>query len=87
MLSPGGSVSGYRVSGVPVSLVNRLERMANAGTILISHDTYRHVRGAFEVEIGSSLRLRGQKERVSTYVVLSEKDRSFHGCPTDGRNR
>jgi serine/threonine protein kinase/tetratricopeptide (TPR) repeat protein len=67
----------YTISGPAISLANRLERVAPFGSILISHDTYRHVRGVFTVESGDPLRVRGRKRRLGTYMVRSAKPRAF----------
>ena len=62
-------------SGPTISLAHRLERAAAPGSILISHDTYRHVRGVFDVEAGDPLRVRGRRQSLETYVVRSVKPR------------
>jgi class 3 adenylate cyclase len=67
----------YTISGPAISLANRLERVAPFGCTMISHDTYRHVRGVFTVEPGDPLRVRGRKRRLGTYVVRSAKPRAF----------
>ena len=45
----GGGVEGEdTVTGLPVNLAARLESLAVPGTVLIAHDTYRHIRGVFD---------------------------------------
>ncbi len=69
--------SDYTVSGSTTHVVQRLERMAPVGNILISHETYRLVRGVFNFEPCDPLRARGRKERIPTYLVRSAKPRAF----------
>jgi tetratricopeptide (TPR) repeat protein/class 3 adenylate cyclase/tRNA A-37 threonylcarbamoyl transferase component Bud32 len=78
LITPGDEATGdFSASGPTISLVHRLERAAPPGSVLISHDTYRHVRGLFEVEEGDLLRIRGRKRRLATYVVHSARPRAF----------
>ena len=77
MVSPDAETGGSSPSGAPLSLVNRLERMAPPGTILISHDTYRHVRGVFDVEPADPLRVRGSQDSLPTYTVQRAKSQAL----------
>jgi predicted ATPase/class 3 adenylate cyclase len=77
LLTPGEEGGSTSASGPTIGLVNRLERVAPPGSILISHDTYRHVRGVFDVEAGDPLRVRGQGRSLETYVVRSAKPRAL----------
>ena len=45
--------------------------------MLISHDTYRHVRGVFDVLEQEPLVVKGKVEPVQTYVVQRAKPRAF----------
>jgi predicted ATPase/class 3 adenylate cyclase len=63
--------------GDTVNLAARLEQSCPAGGILISHDTYRHVRGIFDVEPQKLLEVKGKSEPVQTYLVLQAKPRAF----------
>jgi serine/threonine protein kinase/tetratricopeptide (TPR) repeat protein len=76
-LEPNDESRDYTISGPAISLANRLERVAPFGCIMISHDTYRHVRGVFTIEPGDPLRVRGHRRRLGTYVVRSAKPRAF----------
>ncbi|NUM46314.1 MAG: protein kinase [Anaerolineales bacterium] len=77
LLSRPADSKDFTVSGSTTHIVQRLERMAPVGSILISHDTYRLVRGVFNFEVCDPLRMRGQKERIPTYLVRSVKPRAF----------
>jgi class 3 adenylate cyclase len=57
------------VMGLPVNLGARLEQAAPSGGLLISHDTYQHVRGAFEVEPLAPIVVEGFSEPVPAYLV------------------
>ena len=39
----------YTAMGDAINLASRMEQNAPSGGILITHDTYRHVRGVFDV--------------------------------------
>ena len=65
------------VLGDTVNLAARLEKAAPPGGILISHETYRHVRGLFVVEAQAPIQLRGKSEPVQTYRVLEPKPLTF----------
>ncbi len=63
--------------GDTVNLASRLEQACTPGGTLISHDTYRHVRGVFDVEPQSPLDVKGKTEPVQTYLVKGAKPRAF----------
>lgn len=63
--------------GDTVNLAARLEQACPAGQVLISHDTYRHVRGVFDVEAQSPLEVKGKSDPVLTYLVQQAKPRAF----------
>ncbi len=63
--------------GDSVNVAARLEQVCPAGQVLISHDTYRHVRGVFKVEAQPPQMVKGKSEPVQTYCVLFIKPRAF----------
>jgi class 3 adenylate cyclase/predicted ATPase len=67
----------FVVVGDVVNTASRLQSAAPVGGILISHDTYRHVRGVFEVQAQEPLRVKGKVEPLQVYVVLRAKRRAF----------
>jgi tetratricopeptide (TPR) repeat protein len=65
------------VMGKAVNLAARLESAAPPGGLLISHDTYRHVRGVFNVQPLEAITVKGFAEPVQIYRVLEAKPRAF----------
>jgi serine/threonine protein kinase/tetratricopeptide (TPR) repeat protein len=64
-------------TGAAVNVANRLGQAAPLGGVLISHDTYRQVRGLFDVRETELPNVRGGGEPVRTYLVEREKPRAF----------
>jgi serine/threonine protein kinase/tetratricopeptide (TPR) repeat protein len=67
----------FTATGATVNVAQRLEEAAPVGGILISHDTYRHVRGVFDVRETELPNVTGRAESVRTYVVERAKARAF----------
>jgi class 3 adenylate cyclase/tetratricopeptide (TPR) repeat protein len=59
--------------GSPVNLAKRVESAAPPGRLLISHNTYQHVRGILNLEIQESIKAKGFKEPVRVYQVIEAK--------------
>lgn len=77
LLGEVGTTSEYTAMGDTVNMASRLEHAAPVGGILISRDTYRHVRGIFDVESQPPLLVKGKSEPLQTYVVQQAKPRAF----------
>jgi ABC-type oligopeptide transport system substrate-binding subunit/class 3 adenylate cyclase len=67
----------YTAMGDAINLAARIEQHASPGGILITHDTYRHVRGVFDVLAQDLLQVKGKREPVRTYLVQRAKPRAF----------
>ena len=67
----------YTAMGDAVNLAARMEQSAPPGGILVTHDTYRHVRGVFDVQPQEPLLVKGRDEPVHTYLVQQAKPRAF----------
>ncbi|MFL6660579.1 MAG: adenylate/guanylate cyclase domain-containing protein, partial [Rhizobacter sp.] len=71
-IDPDGSIR-----GVTVNIAARMEQTAPAGALRISHETYRHVRGVFDVEPQAPIEIKGITEPVRSYLVTRAKPRAF----------
>lgn len=71
------------VTGDTVNVASRLEQAAPLGGVLISLNTYRHIRGVFDVQPLEPIRAKGKSEAVRCLLVSQEKPRSFRE-PTRG---
>jgi ABC-type oligopeptide transport system substrate-binding subunit/class 3 adenylate cyclase len=67
----------YTAMGDAINLAARMEQHAPPGGVLITHDTYRHVRGVFDVRAQEPLWVKGRSEPVRTYLVERAKPRAF----------
>ena len=63
--------------GDAVNVAARLQTSAPPGGVLISRDTYRHVRGIFDLVAQPPLTLKGKREPMQTYVVQGVRPRPF----------
>ena len=77
LLGEVGSTHEFTAMGDAVNLASRLEHAAPVGGILISRDTYRQVRGVFDVQAQDPLAIKGKAAPVQTYIVQSAKPRAF----------
>jgi class 3 adenylate cyclase/predicted ATPase len=67
----------YAAFGDPMNLAARLQAAAPTGGVLISHDTYRYVRGVFDLTPQPPIKVKGKSEPVQTYVVHRARPRPF----------
>ncbi|MGH2403307.1 MAG: ATP-binding protein, partial [bacterium] len=67
----------FAAIGDATNLAARLQTAAPPGGVLVSHDTYRHVRGVFNVTPQPPLTVKGKQEPVQTYLVRGAKPRPF----------
>ena len=77
VLLGGGVDAEGSIRGIAVNIAARMEQTAPAGALRISHDTYRHVRGVFEVEAQDRIAVKGVDEPIATYLVRRAKPRAF----------
>ena len=83
LLGSVGTVGEYTAIGNTVNVANRLEQAAPPGGILISYDTYQHVRGVFDVTVLQPITVKGKSEPIQVYTVNSARPRAFR-VPTRG---
>ncbi len=71
----GGQLPGqdFSVVGDTVNLASRLQALAPVNGVLISHDTYRHLRGAFVVQTVEPVAVKGRSQPVKVYVVIARR--------------
>ena len=62
----------YSVMGDTVNLASRLESAASPGSILVSGEIMKRIRGQFELGPAQSLKVKGKEEAVDAYVLLRE---------------
>ncbi|MGE5376260.1 MAG: ATP-binding protein [Bacteroidota bacterium] len=77
LLGTVGTIGEYTAIGNTVNLASRLESAAPAGGILISHDTYQHVRGIFDVNVLEPIRVKGQSRPIQVYTVSGIRPRAY----------
>ena len=65
------------VVGPAVNLAERVQSAAPAGGLLISHNTYSHVRGLFYVDPLPKIEVKGFDQPVQVYLVESVRPRTF----------
>lgn len=77
VLLGGGVDAESSIRGMAVNIAARMEQTAPAGSLRISHATYRQVRGMFDVQPQPPMWVKGLDEAVVTYLVLRAKPRAF----------
>jgi serine/threonine protein kinase/tetratricopeptide (TPR) repeat protein len=77
LLGEVGARGELTVTGDAVRLASRLQQEAPLGGVLISHDTYRHVRGVFDVHPPETLKSGGRSDPIQFYSVRRAKQRAF----------
>jgi tetratricopeptide (TPR) repeat protein len=77
LLGTVGTTGEFSVIGDTVNLASRLEGAAPTGGVLISRDTYRHVRGLFDTLEQEPIQAKGKARPVQTYLVQRAKPRAF----------
>ncbi len=67
----------FEMVGDSVNLASRIQSAAPPGGVLISNDTYRHVRGVFDMQALEPITVKGKSEPLQVYLVTAAKKRSF----------
>ena len=83
LLGTVGTIGEFTAIGNTVNVSSRLQQAAPVGGILISHDTYQHVRGVFEVTILEPITVKGKSEPIQVYTINGIRPRAFR-VPTRG---
>ncbi|HEU4594417.1 MAG TPA: protein kinase [Pyrinomonadaceae bacterium] len=77
LLGTVGTTGEFTATGEAVNLASRIQRSAHDGGVFVSHETYRHVRGVFDVQAPEALKMKGRAQPVEVYRVLRAKPRAF----------
>jgi class 3 adenylate cyclase/tetratricopeptide (TPR) repeat protein len=77
LLGQVGITGEYTAMGDTVNLTSRLEKAAPVDGILVSHNTYRHVHGLFDIQELTPLSVRGKAKAIQVYIVEQAKPRTF----------
>jgi class 3 adenylate cyclase/predicted ATPase len=77
LLGTVGTIGEYTAIGNTVNVSSRLQAAAPTDGILISHDTYQHVRGVFEVTVLEPLQVKGKSELIQVYTINGVRPRAF----------
>ena len=75
--SAAASTKRARSAAMAVNVAARMEQSAPAGGLRISHDTYGHVRGIFDVVAQAPIAVKGIAEPLVTYLVERARPRAF----------
>ncbi len=73
LLSAVGGRGEFTAMGDTVNVAARLAQAAGADQVFITHETYRQVRGLFDVQALAPLALKGKHQPVPVYDVLRAK--------------
>src|SRR5215208_2652068 len=77
LLGTVGTIGEYTAIGNTVNLASRLEAAAPTDGILISQDTYQHVRGIFEITVLEPIQVKGKREPIQVYTINGLRPRAF----------
>lgn len=67
-----------QVTGEAMNLADQVQRAAPIGGILITHDTYRLVRGLFDLLPAGTLSFPERGKTIPTYRILAHRPHAFH---------
>ena len=77
VLLGGGVDAEGSIRGATVNVAARMEQSAPPGRLRISHDSYRHVRGLFDVVEQPPISVKGVEQPLRSYLVERPKPRAF----------
>jgi class 3 adenylate cyclase/predicted ATPase len=77
VLLGGGVDAEGSIRGMTVNVAARMEQTAPPGSLRISRDSWRHVRGLFELEEQAPIQVKGRDEPIVTYLVLGPAAKAF----------
>jgi adenylate cyclase len=65
----------HGLTGDAINLASRLEGVAKAGEIVVGPDTYRQALSCFEFEALEPVQVKGKKDPISVYKLISVLER------------
>lgn len=77
VLLGGGVDAEGSIRGATVNVAARMEQSAPPGRLRISQDSYRHVRGLFEVSEPAPIQVKGVQQPLRSYLVERAKPRAL----------
>jgi tetratricopeptide (TPR) repeat protein len=77
LAGPVGTTNEYTALGDTVNTASRIEHATPVGGVMISQNSYRFVRGIFEVEELKPITVKGKSEPIQVYVVKGLRPKSF----------
>ena len=77
VLGEMGLTAEYTAIGDTVNTAERIQKAAEPGSILISHQTFRHVRGIFNIRAKPPITVKGKQDQLQLYQILEAKPRAF----------
>ena len=77
VLLGGGVDAEGSIRGATVNIAARMEQSAPSGKLRVSHESYRHIRGLFEVSEPVMVTVKGVEHPLRSYVVERAKPRAF----------
>jgi len=83
VLLGGGVDAEGSIRGATVNVAARMEQSAPAGGLRISHDTWQHVRGLFDVVEQAPISVKGVTQPLTSYLVERARPRALR-APTRG---
>jgi class 3 adenylate cyclase len=83
LLDDGASAKGGSIRGIAVNIAARMQQCAPPGGLRISHDTYRHVRGLFDVTAEVPVAVNGIAATLRSYLVVRLKTRVLRRANRD----
>ena len=72
-----GATAEFTAIGDTVNVASRVQNFAPLGGVLVTHDTYRHIRGVFDVEELDAATVKGKEQPIRVYVVRRAKAHAF----------
>ncbi len=77
----GERTRSYTVLGDTVNVASRLEHAAPVGGVLVSHSTYQHVAGLFDVTPRPPMEIRGRREPMRVFELGPRRAHGYHRAP------